>query len=188
MPRAASKNTVSPITIEPWCGVSNPATARSNVVLPLPDGPSKATTSPAGTASDTPLRISLSPRRRATSLTMSSTMQAHSKADRDGKADADHDHVDDRQRRHQIDGAGTPQRNQKRTDHFRARTKQINAGRVFAHKDQEDQKPARQHAVLDQRHGDVAFDTKVVCARGARSLLELGSDLQQRSGYKPHAV
>ena len=69
--------------------------ARNSVVLPLPDGPSKATTSPAGTEMETPLRISLSPRRRATSLTMSSAMQAHSKADRDGKADADHDHIND---------------------------------------------------------------------------------------------
>src|SRR5262252_7246586 len=111
--RAASKNTLSPIAIEPACGVSRPATARSSVVLPLPEGPSSATTSPAGTVSDTPLRISLSPRRRATSLTMSSAMQAHSQPDRDGKADADHDHIDDRQRRHKIDGAGTPQRYQK---------------------------------------------------------------------------
>src|SRR5262249_41598313 len=188
MLRAASKKTRSPMAIEPRCGVSRPATARNSVVLPLPDGPSSATTSPAGTASGTPLRISLSPRRRATSLTMSSTMQAHSKADRDGKADADHDHVDDRQRRHQIDGAGTPQRNQKRTDHFRARTEQINAGRVFAYKDQEDQKPARQHAVLDQRHGDVALHAKVVGTRGARGLFKLGPHLQQRSGNEPHAV
>src|SRR5262245_61621224 len=128
MPRAASKKTRSPMAIEPRCGGSRPATARNNVVLPLPDGPRSATTSPAGTASDTPLRISLSPRRRATSLTMSSAMQAHSKADRDGKADADHDHVDDRQRRHQIDRAGAPERHQKRADHLGAGAKQIDAG------------------------------------------------------------
>src|SRR6185437_5194129 len=97
------------MAIEPRYGCSRPATARSSVVLPLPDGPSNATTSPAGTEIETPLRISLSPRRRATSLTVSSAMQAHSKADRDGKADADHDHINDRQRRHQIDGAGAPQ-------------------------------------------------------------------------------
>src|SRR5512136_504124 len=102
MPRAASKNTRSPMAIDPPCGVSNPAIARNNVVLPLPEGPSSATTSPAGTASETPLRISLSPRRRATSLTISSAMQAHSKPDRDGDADADHDHINDRQRRNQI--------------------------------------------------------------------------------------
>src|SRR6476620_12485938 len=117
--------------IDPRYGVSRPATARNNVVLPLPDGPSSATTSPAGTASETPLRISLSPSRSATSLTMSSAMQAHSEPDRDGKADADHDNIDDRQRRYQIDGAGTPQRNQKRTNHLGAGTEQIDAGRVF---------------------------------------------------------
>src|SRR6476659_7902723 len=107
--------------------------ARSNVVLPLPDGPSRATTSPAGTESETPLRISLSPRRRATSLTMSSAMQAHSKADRDGKADADHDHMHDRQCQHQIDCAGAPERNQKRTDDLGPGTKQVDDGLVFAH-------------------------------------------------------
>src|SRR4029078_9671625 len=182
MPRAASKKTRSPMAIEPRCGVSRPATARNNVVLPLPDGPSSATTYPAGTASDTPLRISLSPRRRATSLTMSSAMQAHSKADRDGKADADHDHINDRQRRHQIDGAGTPQRNEKRPDHFGAGAKQVDAGRVFAHKDQEDQKPARQHAVLDQRHSDVALHAKVVGACCSRSLFKVLSDREQGVG------
>jgi hypothetical protein len=35
-------------------------------------------------------------------------MQAHSKPDRDGEADADHDYINDRQRRHQIDSASAP--------------------------------------------------------------------------------
>src|SRR3974390_2387311 len=104
------------MAIEPACGVSSPAIARNSVVLPLPDGPSSATTSPAGTATETPLRISLSPRRSATSLTMSSAMQTHSQPDRDGKADADHHHVNTRQRRHQINGARAPQRYQQRAD------------------------------------------------------------------------
>src|SRR4026208_629035 len=102
--------------------------ARSSVVLPLPDGPRTATTWPEGTEMETPLRISLSPRRRATSLTVSSAMQAHSKADSDGKADADHDHINERQCRHQINRTGAPERHQKRTNHLGARTKQVDAG------------------------------------------------------------
>src|SRR4249919_2396250 len=116
------------MVIDPLCGSSNPATARKSVVLPLPDGPSSATTSPAGTTTDTPLRISLSPRRTATSLTMRSAMQAYSQPDRDGKADADHHHINDRKRRHQIDRAGAPQRHQKRADHFGAGPEKIDAG------------------------------------------------------------
>src|SRR4029077_4496406 len=116
------------MAIDPRWGISKPATARKSVVLPLPDGPSSATTSPAGTAIDTPLRISLSPRRRATSFTVVSAMQAPSEPDRDGKADADHHHINDRKRRHQIDRAGAPQRHQKRADHFGAGPEKIDAG------------------------------------------------------------
>src|SRR6185312_9201299 len=162
--------------------------ARNRVVLPLPDGPSSATTWPAGTTTETPLRISLSPRRRATSLTMRSTMQAYSETDRDGETEADHNHINDRQRRHQIDRAGAPERDQKRANHFRAGPQQIDAGGIFAHKDQEDQKPACQHAVLDQRHGHIAFHAQIIGTGGARRLLEFRGDLKQRTRYEPHAV
>src|SRR6185437_2496098 len=120
MPRAESKNTLFPMAIDPLCGVSRPATARSRVVFPLPEGPSRATTSPAGTASETPLRISLSPRRRAISLMIRSAMQAHSKPDRDGEADADHDNINDRQRRYQVNCPRAPDGNKKRTNHLGA--------------------------------------------------------------------
>src|SRR5471032_399615 len=149
MARASSKNTLSPIAIEPPCGISKPATARNSVVLPLPEGPSSATTWPGVTLSETPLRISLSPRRRRRSFTTRSAMQAHSKPDRDGKADADHHHIDHGKGGHQIDRAGAPQRHQQRADDFGAGPEQIDAGRIFAHEDQEDQKPARQHAIFD---------------------------------------
>src|SRR5665647_3150544 len=140
---------LSPIAIEPPCGTSSPAIARSSVVLPLPEGPSNATTWPGVTLSETPLRISLSPRRRKISLTTRSAMQAYSEPDRDGEADADHHHIDDGQRRHQVDGAGTPQRHQQRADHLGAGSEQIDAGGIFAHENQEHQQPARQHAVFD---------------------------------------
>src|SRR5262245_41355126 len=188
MARAPSKKTLLPIAIEPACGVSSPAMARKSVVFPLPEGPSSATTSPAGTMSDTPLRISFSPRRRATSLTTSSAMQAHSKADGDGKADADHDNVNDRQRRHQIDSAGAPQRYQKRADHLGSGTEQINAGGIFTHEDEEDQQPAREHAVFDQWNGDIAFDAKVISAGGARCFLQFRPHLQEGAGYEPHSI
>src|SRR6185437_934237 len=116
MPRAESKNTLFPMAIDPLCGVSRPATARSRVVFPLPEGPSRATTSPAGTASETPLSISLSPRRRAISLITRSAMQAHSRPDRDGEADADHDDINDRQCRYQVDCACAPGGHPKRTN------------------------------------------------------------------------
>ena len=48
------------------------------------------------TLSETPLRISLSPRRRRRSFTTRSAMQTHSQTNGDGKAGADHDHIDDR--------------------------------------------------------------------------------------------
>src|SRR5471032_206676 len=120
MPRAASKNTLSPIEIEPPYGTSRPAIARSSVVLPLPEGPSNATTWPGVTLSETLLRISLSPSRNLRSFTKRSAMQAHSEPDRDGKTGADHHHVDDGKGRHQINRAGTPQRHQQRADHFGA--------------------------------------------------------------------
>src|SRR5215467_13776062 len=138
--------------------------ARSKVVLPLPDGPSNATTWPAGTATETPLRISLSPRRRATSLTVSSAMQAHSKAYRDGQADADHEHINNRQSRHQVDGAGPPKRYKERADDLGAGAEQIDAGGIFAYEDQENQKPACEHSVFDQRHRYVAFYAQIVGA------------------------
>src|SRR5713226_1864862 len=112
----ASYNTFSPMRMEPRYGVSRPATARNNVVLPLPEGPSSATTFPAGTVTETPLRISESPYRSAISLTVRSTMQTHSKPDGDEQADADHDHIDDRQCRNEIDCARAPKRNQERAD------------------------------------------------------------------------
>src|SRR5665647_2615089 len=118
----------SAIAIAPSCGCSSPAIARSSVVLPLPEGPSRATTWPGVTLSETPLRISLSPRRRRRSLTTRSAMQAHSEPDRGGEADADHHHIDDGKGGHQIDRAGAPQRHQQRADHFGARPEQIDAG------------------------------------------------------------
>src|SRR5262249_55394986 len=117
--------------IEPACGVSRPATARSSVVLPLPEGPSRATTWPRGTTSDTPLRMSLPPRRSLMSSTARSAMKAYSEPHGDGEADANHHHIDDRKGRDEIDRAGAPQRHQQRADDFGARTQQINAGRVF---------------------------------------------------------
>src|SRR4029450_4064421 len=124
MPSAASKKVRLPMAIDPRCGVSSPAIARNSVVLPLPDGPSNATTWPAGTDSETPLRISFSPRRRARSLTTSSATQAYSQPDRDGEADADHEHINDGQRRDQVHRAGAPEGHEEGPDHFGARPHQ----------------------------------------------------------------
>src|SRR5271157_6446861 len=138
---------------EPRYGVSRPATARSSVVLPLPEGPRRAATFPAGTVTETPLRASLSPYRSARSLTVRSAMETHSEPDGNEKAHADHDHIDDRQRRHEVDCARAPKRYQERAHDFRPGTEQIDARRIFAHEDQEDEQPARQHAGADQRQG-----------------------------------
>src|ERR1700693_2302799 len=125
MPRTASKNMSFAIAIDPACGCSSPATARSSVVLPLPEGPSSATTCPGVTLTETPLRISLSPSRNLRSLTIRSAMQTHSKPDRAGQAGADHDDIDDGKGGDQVDRAGAPQRYQERADHFGAGPEQI---------------------------------------------------------------
>src|SRR5262249_7931401 len=182
------KNTRSPMAIEPLWGVSSPAMARSNVVLPLPDGPSNATTWPAGTATETPLRISLSPRRRATSLTVSSAMQAYSKADCDGQADANHEHINDRQGRHQVDSASPPERHEKRADDLGAGAEQIDARGIFTHEDQENQKPACEHSVFDQRYGHVTLHAQVVSACRACCFLQFRGNLEQGARNKPHPV
>src|SRR5436309_14867806 len=102
--------------IDPRCGTSRPATARSSVVLPLPDGPSSDTTPPWSRRIDTPFRMALSPYARCRSSTASftlavraaadavdagvasvSVMQVHSEAQRHGEADGHQHHVDERE-------------------------------------------------------------------------------------------
>src|SRR5215475_9569810 len=144
--------------IEPWCGVSSPAIARSKVVLPLPDGPSSATTSPRETVIDAPLRISLSPSRTARSRTSNSAMEAYSQSNGDGQSEADHDDVDDGQGGHEVDRAGTPKRNKQGADHLGPGPQQIDAGRIFAHENQKDQQPACHHAGTRERQRHVALD------------------------------
>src|SRR5262249_19340144 len=149
---------------------------------------SSATTLPGGTVAETPFRISLSPSRSATSLMTKSGMEAHSETHGDEKPDADHDDVDDRQRRNEIDRAGAPQRDQQRADHFGARPEQVSAGGLFAPENEEPDHPARQHAVLDQRNSDVAFHPRFGGADRARGFFQLRPDLQQRAGDEPHPV
>ena len=82
---------------------------------------------------------------------------------------SDHGHIDDRERRNKIDRAGAPERHEQRADHFGAGAEQVDAGRVFAHEDQEDQQPARQHAVPDQRQRDVAYHAGAAVAPMVRA-------------------
>src|SRR5689334_15853124 len=122
---APSNTTLSPMRIEPSCGTSSPATARSSVVLPLPEGPSSDTTSPRLSVSATPLRIGLSPYLRCRFSTVSSAMflpivtsiaQPHAEPQRERESDADQQDVDERQRGDDVDRATLPQRYQLRAD------------------------------------------------------------------------
>ena len=63
-----------------------------------------------------------------------------------------------------VGGAGAPERDQQRADHLGAGPEQVDAGRVLALEDHEDEQPAREQAVADQRQRDVAADA---AARGA---------------------
>src|SRR3982751_4297860 len=120
--------------------------ARSSVVFPLPDGPRSAITSPRLRWKDTPLRMSFSPRRLWTSLTTRLLMEAHSEAQRHRQAGGDQDHVDDRERSHRVDRARSPQRHDERADHLGAGSEQVDARRVLADEDHEDEQPAAEQA------------------------------------------
>src|SRR5271166_4329274 len=174
--------------MEPRYGVSRPATARSSVVLPLPEGPSTAATFPAGTVTDTPLRASLSPYRSARSLTVRSTMQTHSEPAGNEQAHADHHHIDDGERRNEVDCACAPKRYQERADDFRPGPEQIKTRRIFAHEDQEDERPDCQHAGANQGHGDVEIHAEAARSDRASNIRELRSDPEQRAGNEPHSV
>src|SRR6266513_1842889 len=174
--------------ILPLLGCSRPATERSSVVLPLPDAPSNATTSPGLSVSETPFRIWVSPYCRCRSSTTSSFMEADSEAQRDGKADGDQRDIDERQRGDLVDRAGTPQRNEHRSDDFGALTEEIHGGRMFALEDHEHEQPARQQPEADQRNGNVGENAPARCTGGARRFFELGPDLQERAGDEPHPV
>src|SRR5436309_16020044 len=109
--------------------------ARSSVVLPLPEGPSSATTSPRLRVKETPLRTWLSPSRLCTSETTRSFMDAHPEPQSDGEADADQQHVDDRERADGVYGAGPPERHHQRTDDLATGGQQGDGGRILADED-----------------------------------------------------
>src|SRR5437016_1286801 len=164
-PVAPSKRTLSPVLIEPSCGTSRPATARSSVVLPLPDGPSSDTTSPRFSVSATPLRIGLSPYLRCRFSTVSSAMEflrfdsiaeLHAETQRESKTDEDQHDIDERQRGDDVDRPALPQRHQLRTDHLGARRKEIDARRILALENHEHEEPRSDQSVTDQRQRDLA--------------------------------
>src|SRR4051794_30282530 len=123
--------------------------ARRSVVLPLPDGPSSATTSPRRSWNETPLRMSFSPRRLWTSVTTRLLIEAHSEAQRDTQAGCDEDDVDHGESGDGVHRARSPQRDDERADHLRARAEQVNAGGVFANEDHEDEQPTAEQAEAD---------------------------------------
>src|SRR6266550_4152004 len=196
-PVAPSKRTFSPILIEPSCGSSRPATARSSVVLPLPDGPSSDTTSPRLRVRATPLRIGLSPYLRCRFSTVSSAMEIlrfdsiaelHAKTQRESQTDEDQHDIDERQRGDDVDGATLPQRHQLRTDHLRAWRKQIYARGVLALENHEHEQPRSDQSVTDQGQRDLARNPAAARTDGSGGFFELSADLHQRRRDEAHAV
>src|SRR5258705_13546425 len=139
------------MTMRPPSGRSSPATERSSVVLPLPEGPSSARISPRSTEKETPRRISAPPRRLNICSAKSSGIESHPQTEREEQRQADHQDLDHRERRNEVERPGAPERHDQRADPPGAGAEEIDAGRVLAHEHHEDQKPAADEAEADER-------------------------------------
>src|ERR1051325_3354450 len=156
MPRFASSSTRSPSVMRPSSGTSRPATQRSSVVLPEPDWPRSATMSPPDTVSETPFRIWLAPRRFLTRSMTRSGMGAHPEPQGEDQGRADDDDAHHRKRRDDVERTGAPERDDERADGFGAGAEEIDAGRILAAEDHEDEEPAPKQAEADERQRHVA--------------------------------
>src|SRR5215467_10231977 len=111
--------------------------------------------------------------------TMSLSMQAHSQSQRNRQSGSHEQHVDDRERGDDVDGAGPPERHNERADHLGPWTQQVDAGRVLAHEDHEHEQPAPEQAEPDERNRDVAGDASTRGSDDRGSLLELRLNLKE---------
>src|SRR5256885_15497320 len=157
--------------------------ARRRVVLPPPEAPRSATPSPCCNSNETPLRISFSPRRLWTPATTRflSLMEAHSESQRDGEPGAHQDDVDDGKGGDGVHRTRRPERDDERPDDLGARTEQVDRRRVLADEDHEDQQEASQQPEANQRQRDVARNLPLRGPGDEGGLLELGTDLQERT-------
>src|SRR6516165_11454112 len=104
-----------------------------------------------------------------------SAMQADSEPIGDYKTCADDRYIDHRQRRDEIGHAVLPERHQERADDLRPGSKQINAGRIFPHEDEEDEQPACQEGVANER--------KVISRRTRASAAPTARAASSSSGF-----